>query len=143
MHTRSPYHVGMQLSSVLCRWGLLVALALGVVVMHHTPSEHDQPNMAGAPVVSMSHSQPCEAAMPEARSDGHASHGSGPVLPDHALHLCLAILIFVGGAVLSLWALPRGRVSSPPRMPAKGTTDRVRPPTPVPRRLAVLCVMRC
>ncbi|MER7013581.1 hypothetical protein ABT324_19365 [Saccharopolyspora sp. NPDC000359] len=111
----------------LLRWGLLLALALCVVVMHHVPAQHEQ-------------SHPPEAAVVQTAA---TEHHEPPATPDHdALHLCLAI---VAGFLLLL--LPQLRrllriAAELPRALLVVLPVLVPPPLPVPRRLAALCVLR-
>ncbi|TDC87089.1 hypothetical protein E1161_26340 [Saccharopolyspora aridisoli] len=107
------------------RWALLVALALGVVLMHHVPAQHHSHHAGHVGV----HAQ--VEASDDAAPDGH-----------DALHLCLAI----AASFLVLLA-PRLRMAAVvtaemfvPRI--WRTLQRARPPDPSPRRLAALCVLR-
>lgn len=135
--------VRMHVRSRVVRWGLLIALALGVVLMHHTPGPH----VSASPPA---HTHAMSAAPATAASEGgcecahSGEHSGGPISSGHdALHLCLAILI--GFAVFALMALRRGPGATVPS-PGRGLSSpglRRRPPIPVSRRLAVLCVMRC
>jgi hypothetical protein len=133
----------MHVRSGVVRWGLLVALALGVVLMHH----------AQGPYVSASpptHALAVNAApITAAADDGCECHPAGehngaPFSSGHdLLHLCLAILI--GFAAFLLVAFRRGpgaAIASPRRSLAPPGLRR-RPPIPVAQRLAALCVMRC
>lgn len=133
----------MRVRSRVVRWGLLVALALGVVLMHHTPGPHVSASKP-AHALAMS-AAPITATVDEGCEYRHAGeHSSAPSSSGHdLLHLCLATLI--GFAAFMLVATRRGpsaaiadlgRSLAPPGM-------RRRPPIPVARRLAVLCVMRC
>ncbi|MEV4646378.1 DUF6153 family protein [Saccharopolyspora sp. NPDC049357] len=133
----------MHVRSRVARWGLLVALALGVVLMHHAPGPHVSESPP-AHTLAMS-AAPITATADDGCECRHAGEHSGaPFSSGHdVLHLCLAILI--GFAAFVLMAFRRGpgptaagpaRSSTPPGM-------RGRPPIPVARRLAVLCVMRC
>ncbi|GAA0503552.1 hypothetical protein [Saccharopolyspora thermophila] len=119
----------MRVRSEILRWGLLVALALCVVLMHHVPGEHDQPH---PPAAAAHHVAPVE-------------HDPGPAAPDHGLllHLCLAVL--TGFVVLLLPLLHRALRAAHERGDHLVTAarDLFRPPTPVPRRLAALCVLQC
>ncbi|WP_407690560.1 DUF6153 family protein [Saccharopolyspora rhizosphaerae] len=129
--------------SRIVRWGLLIALALGVVLMHHTPGPHASTNPeAHTSAVSAA---PITAASDESCECHHPGEHSGVPFPSghEVLHLCLAVVIgFAASVVLAFrrrWgAVVAGRVRSlaPPGV-------RGRPPAPTARRLAVLCVMRC
>ncbi|MCI2421745.1 hypothetical protein MOQ72_30345 [Saccharopolyspora sp. K220] len=118
----------MRARSELIKWGLLVVLALCVVLMHHVPAQHDQ---AHPPAAVATHS-----AMA-------AEHSAPSPMPDHGLlHLCLAI---AAGFVLLLLPLLRriaSALAEPSRLLMRTALEQLRPPTPVPRRLAVLCVLR-
>ncbi|WP_406690427.1 DUF6153 family protein [Saccharopolyspora sp. ID03-671] len=109
------------------RWVLLLALALGVVLMHHVPAQHDS-----------HHSQHTATAQVQVAA---SEHDDGSHEHD-LLHLCLA----VAASFLALLA-PRLRADlgviaemPPPRF--RRTLERARPPDPLPRRLAALCVLR-
>lgn len=118
----------VQARSRLVRWGLLVVLALGVVLMHHVPAQHDQPHPSAA--VAMHSATPTE-------------HGEPPAAPDHGLlHLCLAIAAGFIALLLPLLRRIASASAENPKPLAITAFTRFRPPTPVPRRLAVLCVLR-
>ncbi|MEV0697214.1 hypothetical protein AB0I53_04755 [Saccharopolyspora sp. NPDC050389] len=118
----------MQARSRLVRWGLLIVLALGVVLMHHVPAQHHQPHPPAA--VAM------HTAMP-------AEHNEPPAAPDHGLlHLCLAIAAGFIALLLPLLRRIASASAETPKPLAITAFTRFRPPTPVPRRLAVLCVLR-
>lgn len=118
----------MRVRSELMRWGLLVVLALCVVLMHHVPAEHDQAH----PVAAVA----THAAMT-------TEHDESPVAPGHGLlHLCLAIVVgFLAFAIPLFRRILSASADLPIRL-VLASLDRFRPPTPVPRRLAVLCVLR-
>ncbi|WP_148272033.1 hypothetical protein [Saccharopolyspora spinosa] len=119
----------MQARSRLVRWGLLVVLALGVVLMHHVPAQHHESHPPAA--VAMHH-----AGMP-------AGHGEPPAAPDHGLlHLCLAIAAGFIALLLPLLHRIASALAESPKPLAITAFTHFRPPTPVPRRLAVLCVLR-
>ncbi|SFS89312.1 hypothetical protein [Saccharopolyspora flava] len=109
------------------RWALLLVLALGVVLMHHVPAQHEP------------HRHPATAQVQLTSELTASDHDS----PAHGLlHLCLA----VAASFLALLA-PRLRADlgviaemPPPRF--RRTLERARPPDPLPRRLAALCVLR-
>jgi hypothetical protein len=124
------------------RWGLLVVLALCVVLMHHVPAEHDQahPPAAVATHAAMTteHAQPPAAAVVMT-----TEHGESPAAPDHGLlHLCLAVVVGFLAFVVPLLRRASGASAELPKRLVLASLDRFRPPTPVPRRLAVLCVLR-
>lgn len=124
--------------TVTARCLAMFALALGLVLMHHTV-------MAGPPAASTASSTVEHGAGHAAHADEHrepspAGHGDG-----HAgmlLHLCLAVLAALG--VLLLVGLPL-RLPRPPddggTGAARATPAPARPP-PVPLRLARLQVLR-
>ncbi|MBB5157672.1 hypothetical protein [Saccharopolyspora phatthalungensis] len=119
----------MRIRSELMRWGLLVVLALCVVLMHHVPAQHDHAHHAPAAVAT--------AAMPT------PDHGEPPPAPDHGLlHLCLAIIAGFFALLLPFLRRIASGFAELPGLLARTALDRFRPPTPVPRRLAVLCVLR-
>lgn len=133
----------MRVRSRIFRWGLLLTLTLGVVLMHHTPGTHDatsppaHTHAVSAASITATAEGACECHTPMDHFGALFSSGHG------ALHLCLAILI--GFAVTSLVTLGRGPDATAPGLkrglaPPGGPR---RPPIPVARRLAVLCVMRC
>lgn len=137
--------------SRIYRWGLLILLAFAVMVMHHAPGLHDQAHEVPPAVsaVQTQHHQAHDPSVPVETSgartasaatdvgdetQGSSSHGM--------LHLCLTIML---GFALLLFSTVTGEVRS--RLP-RATSERraglhrFRPPLPVPRRLAMLCVLR-
>lgn len=110
----------------LLRWGLLLALAFCVVLMHHVPAQHESAHQPAAAVQTVA-----------------VEHHEPPADSDHsALHLCLAII--AGFLVLLLPQLRRilQAAAELPRGLAVALPVLLPPPLPVPRRLAVLCVLR-
>jgi len=108
------------------RWALLVALALGVVLMHHVPAQHDAHH---APHTVGVHAQV------------NASDDAAPAGHD-ALHLCLAVaasFLVLLASRLRLAVLVTAEMLIPR---IRRTLQRARPPDPLPRRLAALCVLR-
>lgn len=107
------------------RWILLLVLALGVLLMHHVPTQHDSHPTQHAVAA---HAQ---ADSPDSAPDGH-----------DALHLCLAIAASFLALVAPRLRLLIGTPSemSLPRL--RRTLEQARPPDPLPRRLAALCVLR-
>lgn len=107
------------------RWTLLLVLTLGVLLMHHVPAQHDS-----------HHAQHAVAAHAQVDSPDSAPDGHG------ALHLCLAIAASFLALVAPRLRLVIGTPSdmSFPRL--RRTLERARPPDPLPRRLAALCVLR-
>ncbi|QIZ33665.1 hypothetical protein [Saccharopolyspora sp. ASAGF58] len=138
----------MQARSRLVRWGLLVVLALGVVLMHHMPAQHHESHPPAAPAAAAMHAgMPTEHSEPPAAAAMHAGMPTErrelPAAPDHGLlHLCLAIA--AGFIALLLPVLHRiaSALAGTPKPLAITAFTRFRPPTPVPRRLAMLCVLR-
>ncbi|MEU6264480.1 hypothetical protein [Saccharopolyspora shandongensis] len=121
----------MQARSRLVRWGLLVVLALGVVLMHHVPAQHHQSHQSHPSAAMATHS-----AMP-------TEHSEPPAAPDHGLlHLCLAIAAGFIALLLPLLHRIASASAENPKPVAIRAFTLFRPPTPVPRRLAVLCVLR-
>ena len=127
------------------RWTLLLVLALGVLLMHHVPTQHVPTQHAPAHHVS---AQPVPAQhdshQVQRSVSAHAQVDSSDTAPDGhgVLHLCLALAV----TFLALLAPRLGRaVGAPvevslPRL--RRTLERARPPDPLPRRLAALCVLR-
>jgi hypothetical protein len=129
-----PYREGMR-TRALYRWGMMVALALAVILMHHVPEQHDRAHETSETgvvhVVGAAHH---EAALP-VFDDPLADSGHS------MLHLCMAIV--VGMAVLLLAAAREIPGAAPDSERLRRTARSLfRPPSPVPRRLAVLCVLR-
>lgn len=132
----------MHVRSQVVRWGLLLALALGLVLMHHIPRPHDS---TSPPAHAVSAASITEVAGEACDRHPSTDHSGAPLSsPGHgALHLCLAILI--GFAVVWLLALRLSPCTTAPGLKhglAPPGEDE-HPPIPVSRRLAVLCVMRC
>lgn len=135
---------GMGVRPGFLRWGLLVALLLGVVLMHHIPYQHDRPHAEPPSAVT------AELPLPSATSDDgcdchHASEHSGAPTPSphDLLHLCLAILIGFAAFFLARVRCRRGTATPGPGSLLAVPGARTRPPVPVARRLAALCVLRC
>ena len=89
-------------------------------------------------------------ALPSATSDDgcdchHASEHSGAPIPSphDLLHLCLAILIGFAAFFLARVRCRRGTATPGPGSLLAVPGARTRPPVPVARRLAALCVLRC
>lgn len=138
--------------SLLGRWFLLVLLVLGVVAMHHAPlaptfrdesprtsvstaSQHARSGDADRTVSAVDGSEEDTSAFAVA-SGGESGIGHG------LLHLCLTILT----AAAAFLAVSARRVvlptSGPKRQLGWTSSNRQPPSLPVPRRLAVLCVLR-
>lgn len=136
---------------LLGRWLMLVLLAFGVVVMHHAPLMHVQE--PAPPAATASHLAHADQAMPAGGDGGeHGIHGSlvsagggSDVGTGHGfLHLCLAILAAAAAGLLAV-LLSRARVVlqwPSTWSPLEACAGWFPPPLPVPRRLAVLCVLR-
>lgn len=136
----------LRLRELMFALALVGALA-GLVGMHHVLASGMEatPMPDGAPAMVVVYDT---ATVPESGSDmtvsrasGHGGHdGTGADL----LHLCLAVL--VGGVALAvaLFVLRRSDVVSVLRALWTGSraTGPRAPPLPVPRRLALLCVLR-
>ncbi|GAB3294298.1 hypothetical protein GCM10027563_34850 [Parasphingorhabdus pacifica] len=132
-------------------------LALGVVAMHHAPFSHGSSAGAAQPVVppavdSSHHLAFDDAARSLAVAEGFEAVFSAPLTAAETksrtghgelLHLCLAIL---AGAAVFLVSLVLLATIPPPSSSARSSGNqvlpRIRPPPPVLRRLAVLCVLR-
>ncbi|MFN2495107.1 MAG: hypothetical protein ABR608_04255 [Pseudonocardiaceae bacterium] len=120
-------------------WGLSAVLLLGLVLMHHAPGyqeHHDGPAVAHSVLVS-SGSEVADPSGCPCPADTRS-----PVVPD-LLHLCLAVMV---SAILLLAPLLLGLSPSPPAGApgqwVRSALDFLRPPPPVPRRLAALGVLR-
>lgn len=130
-------------------WGLLAMLLFGLVLMHHVPGHggHDAesvavPATAVGSGMAMIDSRAVECPCPAVNHDAPLPDGSGEPGTTALLHLYLAVLAAVGG-MLVVGLVLRGTISHP------GVSARqrsglayLRPPLPVPRRLAALCVLR-
>ena len=122
------------------RWTLLLVLALGVLLMHHVPTQHAPTHHVSAQPVPAQH----DSHQVQRSVSAHAQVDSSDTAPDGhgVLHLCLALAV----TFLALLAPRLGRaVGAPvevslPRL--RRTLERARPPDPLPRRLAALCVLR-
>jgi hypothetical protein len=125
--------VGVKGLSVLQQVLLLCALAVGLVGMHHLSATTDMPAsmpVVSAPVMAGTHADP-------APSEDHS--------PSHELsHLCQAVLVAFGAALLGLSLLLRAfgaQLGVPRKMRASPPPER-----PPDRRgrvvLTCLCVLR-
>ncbi|MEU6641225.1 hypothetical protein ABZ863_01600 [Saccharomonospora sp. NPDC046836] len=126
MYRRSARH--------LLRWALLGALVFAVVVMHHS-----------APASTMH--EPGAMDTVSVRADTHATadqpapaHGSHDLLA----HLCLAVLVVVGGLLLTAWFLGFAGHAVPPVRVAGWRPAVARGPPPRGGRqiLNLACVIR-
>ncbi|MBE9375960.1 hypothetical protein IQ251_16030 [Saccharopolyspora sp. HNM0983] len=133
---------------MLARWLLLLALSAGMVLMHHVPGGHGEHHSPAAAASTEHGAAPPAHAAPDPAAPAHAAADQtggepGPVQLDDLLHLCLAI---IAGAALLLLDLRRNRgpLHGLPtiRTPRVHPVSRRRPPPPVRRRLAELCVLR-
>lgn len=131
-------------------WGLLTVLLFGLVLMHHTPSHsaHDA-GVASAPaaadITSMSDSPASNCPCPATDHNDSLPGGSSGPGSTALLHLCLAVLAALGSILTAGLAL-RGTIAHIGRniglMGRWTGLEYLRPPVPVPRRLAALCVLR-
>lgn len=124
-------------------------LLFGLVLMHHAPSHggHDSDSVsaaaAGPALAMIDHSVP-HCPCPATNHDAPHPGGGAPVT-DTLLHLCLAVLAAIGGLLSAGWLL-RGSSSQAGGNPGSAGPriglEYLRPPVPVARRLAALCVLR-
>lgn len=145
----------MRTRSVFGPWWLLVLLAFGVVAMHHAPMAH----AGGAsppgtpPPVSAAHHAAHDSVGPNQPMSASAGGDTATHVPlvdeadqpgvDHGLlHLCLAVLAGAAAVVIASLALRILPATASLRSSIPMGIGRARPPPPVPRRLAVLCVLR-
>lgn len=140
---------------LLGRWLLLALLAFGVVVMHHAPlmDVQDSALAVTPPAATASHLAHADQVMPAGGDGGErgihgllvSAGGGSDVGTGHGfLHLCLAILAAAAGGLLAV-LLSRARVVlqwPSTWSPFEACAGWFPPPLPVPRRLAVLCVLR-
>ncbi len=115
----------------------LAGVVVGLVGMHHL-SVSDSAAVAPASMTSMAVTPDHEPAAGAPAPEGHTGHGTD------LLHLCLAVLMAGAAVVLGLLAWRRGVVVPGAGQPAArlqiaGSRG---PPLRVPRRLALLCVLR-
>lgn len=151
MNWTGPIVGTMRVGWAVCRWGLMVALAFGVLSMHHIPAHADHgatkaPYAAGGAhgldAVSAGHeAAPCDCDS----STRTPREGTVPAPGSPLLHLCLAIAL-TAMATIAVLAMRRGIpcpvIQGFGRSVARIGARHLRPPIPVPRRLAVLCVLR-
>ncbi|MFR9732040.1 hypothetical protein ACL03H_22675 [Saccharopolyspora sp. MS10] len=133
----------MEVRRGLVRWGLLVLLVLGVVLMHHVPGQHSG---TGAPPPPSATSAELTATASDGGGEGHHAPelgGMSASSPHPLLHLCLAILIGFAAFLLARTWRDRGARAPRPGPGARARPRWTRPPTPTARRLAALCVLRC
>ncbi|QGK68600.1 hypothetical protein GIY23_02645 [Allosaccharopolyspora coralli] len=142
----------MRRTSGIYRWGLLILLTFAVMVMHHAPGLHDQAHEVPSPAGSAAqtqhhraHDEPVRVEAGEVTTSpattglGDETHGSSS---HDVLHLCLTIML---GFALLLFSAVTGEIRV--RLPRASSErrpglHRFRPALPVPRRLAMLCVLR-
>ncbi|QGK70225.1 hypothetical protein GIY23_12430 [Allosaccharopolyspora coralli] len=133
-------------------WWLLVLVAFAVVAMHHAPMTHANgsslPDMPSA-VSAAHHSEGANQPLPTTHVGAAAiamslvSAGSDePGMGHGLLHLCLAVLVGAAAVVLAWLTLWIGPDTASHRSSMPTGIGPARPPLPVPRRLAVLCVLR-
>lgn len=130
-------------------WGLLAALLFSLVLMHHVPSHggHDAGSVAVTAAaagldMTMTDGRAVERPGFAVDHDAPLPGGSGEPGTTALLHLCLAVLAALGG-MLAVGLVQRETIyhtggSAGWRI---GVAN-LRPPLPVPRRLAALCVLR-
>ena len=149
---RNPYGGVVRWTSRSWLWGLLAALLFGLVLMHHVPSHggHD-PELAAVPTaavgsgMAMTENHAAQCPCPAAGHDAPLPGGGGESGTTALLHLCLAVLAALGG-MLAAGLMLRGFLSQTGGN--AGSAGRrigleyLRPPIPVSRRLAALCVLR-
>lgn len=145
---RSTYGGQVRWTSRSWLWGLLAVLLFGLVLMHHAPSHggHD-PELAAvtAPAMAMTVNQAVQCPCPAMDHDAPRPGGGGESGATALLHLCLAVLAALGGMLAAGLTL-RGFLSQAGGN--AGSSGRrigleyLRPPVPVSRRLATLCVLR-
>jgi hypothetical protein len=126
----------MSVRPVALRWAFLVALALGIVGMHHLAMPGGEPQHAGhATAVAVA-----SVAADPACCDNMAGHGMHDLL-----HLCLAVLGAAVGLLLSWLLLRRGTTTASSRsrtaLAALAGRDRPRAHRPS-TSLSSLCVLR-
>lgn len=141
----------MRTPSAFGPWWLLVMLAFGVVAMHHAPIAHaGGASLPGTPpaVSTAHHSAGPNQPMPVSAGGDTAIHvplasaGDKPDMDHGLLHLCLAVLVGAAAVVIASLALRILPATASLRSSIPTGIGRARPPQSVPRRLAVLCVLR-
>lgn len=127
-----------------CLLALAIAgLALGLIGMHHVLLRGATPQAAVVESVPM-------MVEPGGSPSGHLPAVDAPMSDRHAdhladlLHLCLAVLIGVLALVIALFLVRRGGDELPHvvRITWSSAGGSRAPPPTVPRRLALLCVLR-
>lgn len=143
-----PYGGEVRWTSRSWLWGLLAALLLGLVLMHHVPSHggHDAESAAVSAAAAASGMAmtdgPAQCPCPAVDHNAPPPSGSGEPGTTALLHLCMAILAALGG-MLAAGGMLRGTISRTVGSPGRRFgVAYLRPPVPVPRRLAALCVLR-
>jgi hypothetical protein len=121
-------------------WVLPFVLALGVIGMHNmvtvSPTHPSEP-MVTVVAGDMTAAHEVAAAAPSCCED----HNAG----DHLLHLCLAVLVALGGLIVGWLLWRRGRLATVHRDRHLSVRQAGRGPPhtlPTPARLASLCVLR-
>lgn len=129
------------------RWLLLLALAAGLIGMHHleagSPERHAMSGVAMVSAAGSGHGSGLAGAVHPGADRSHVvvtAAGSGPAM-EMAMHLCLAVLaaLLLGVALLAVAVLDRRAVAPPPRAVVLTAG---RPPPRSAVRLALLCVLR-
>ena len=145
---QDPYGGGVRWRSRSWLWGLLAALLFGLVLMHHVPSHggHDAgsvvvPAAAAGLGMTMTDGRAAQCLCPAVDHDAPPPGGSGEPGTTTLLHLCLAVLAALGG-MLAVGLMLRGTTSHTIGSGWRIGLAYLRPPVPVPRRLAALCVLR-
>lgn len=130
-------------------WGLVAVLLFGLVLMHHAPSHggHDPGPAAAAagPALAMIDQPAPDCPCPAMDHNAPLPGGGGEAGDTALLHLCLAVLAALGG-MLAAGFMVRGFLSHPGGNAGSSGwrigLEYLRPPIPVSRRLAALCVLR-
>jgi hypothetical protein len=132
--------------SRLCRWVVVMTLAVGVVVMHHVVGAHGHPGGSG--------NAPAGMTMPGTQAEGCCGVApvavvvlARPAQPDPdgglMLHPCLAVLtglVLLAGLILT-WRLAHAPEPGPSGAGLDQGASRQRA-SPIPLRLAQLGVLR-
>jgi hypothetical protein len=122
----------------------LAGVLSGLVGMHHVSATGGGTGAAVRPVAVEHHVPAGAAHAPPARPAPHDDPGGGGHGAPDLLHLCLAVLAGAAVVVIALVLLQRRRhrVGAGPGRTAGTCPGSRGPPLPVPRRLALLCVLR-
>ncbi len=140
----SPYGGGVlrPMRPVALRWAFLIALALGIVGMHHIamPGMEQQPRHTMSAAMSPGVSVQTIVEADSACCDGMGGHGG----THDMLHLCLAVLCAAAALLLAWLFLRRKAMTFPPRSRRSLSAHAGRSPPIVhrPTSLSSLCVLR-